>query len=197
MTFKVNKNWIPAIAHCHELLVSVFKLFYELSATCATERMSPTEIEELTQNLLTRDGDSLVEINYTVLSTGSRRHSVADLSAKLTIREKADWARSQTSKVRQLSADLREITTAKQVEAIANQFVWALRRPTPLEQKRAIKRIPHTIWIDTRSKRGIPEGLEGLPVEPAQKSQACLQQYGGAWHLSMKRTGCAKRSSTA
>jgi hypothetical protein len=210
LAFRADVVWMTRIEAAHEYLVDLTQLFYDFSPLIDDRTLSTTAFNEIKKKLISCSWSNSEysywsSTNREVFELFSSRHKLLlgqpDYKrAKvhwsrpgkdanwLTIRDKANWAKKQVAQVRRENDDLRADTSARQADFIAQGFARALRK-RPDERKAALDELRNQIYVDTRSKRGYPQSLAGLPVIPNPHARAWLQHQGGKWKLWIERSG--------
>jgi hypothetical protein len=197
-TYRVNKNAVGRHIDAHHELVDLFQFFFDIKPLLDKHRMSTTEYVNVL-NQLEETSSLRREIDRDFLKLFSSRHFASLSPSKtrkdeidwsnpvkdvdwMTIRRKANWARSETAKMRKRLPHLKDASTAKQVDWIAECYVRALNAKSRESRREALERTKKTILIDTRSSRGLPKHLRQLPVDPPQGSFASLHEISpGSW----------------
>jgi hypothetical protein len=213
-TYRVNKHAFERHLDVHRDFVDMFQMLYDLKPIIDNRRMSTTgymkvleELEEkyfetdqlfLDRDLLQRfSGRHLLSLSTSsVRSTSTVPAPSTSGSPSLTIRTKANWARSETATMRNRLPKHKAASTAKQIDWIAEMHVRALRLPS-YERQPALDRIKKTILIDTRSAAGLPRHMRDLPISPPQGSFASLNEWSpGVWGLWIRTTESTAESNT-
>jgi hypothetical protein len=191
--YRLNKEWLSEHAYVHRHLVHAFQFLYDASAVVLDGRMSTTEVEQQLEDCLTNDVPKRKVLDLEKLDQFSSRQflkvapplrlreqldwsSTVDQANWPTIRRRANWARATLARFRKRVATYRLCSTAKQIDAIAQAFVSALRKANPEARNEALAAIERTIEVDTRSRQGRPKYMYGLPVHPPQHSHAILKR---------------------
>jgi len=201
-TYRVNKNAIAWHVDVHHDLVDLFQFFFDIKPLLDKNRMSTTgymtvlnQLEEFSSNreLDRKTLERFSSRHFASLSPSSNRRDQIDWSNPgkdadwSTIRGKANWARSETAKMRKRLPYLKDASTAKQVDWIAGGYVRALNAKSRDRRREALQRTKKTILIDTRSSRGLPKHLRHLPVDPPQGSFVALHEISpGSWVMWIK-----------
>ena len=198
-TYAVNQAWLAPYVKAHQDLVLLIQLCYDIAPRIFSNKMSTTVYNNLYSNIVIDISLSSYEIDTKIIDTYSSRQFVhLGVSVKkrrnidftqpgsdadwATIRTKTNWASTEVNKLRKQHPVFESHTTAKQVEYLANDLGKALCLPRD-DRDAAIKRLPESFRVDTRSKLGRPTRWSGFPVNPPQGSAAYFRKQNGKWVL--------------
>jgi hypothetical protein len=188
ISYRVNKNWMFPYEHTHKQLVVLTQLFYDVAPLVLKKKMSTSVyVSNVLERIIVKDNSStLIDLDTSTIDLYSSRQMLVLTSPG--IGQKRNWVRQQVNHLRREHPGLARYSTAMQVEYLAQNFKRALCLRTVEARAAALKELPNSFRVDTRSKLGRPANWLGFPVNPPQGAVAYFRrQPHGAWVLWIQK----------